>query len=351
MQLAIIGAGMAGLAAAQRLRTTQPDLDTVIIEKSRGPGGRAATRRLHGATFDHGAQYVKAPTPELAALLQQTLAHDTLVDIGLPVWTFDHTGAIAPGDAAQNDEAKWTYRDGLTRLAKELARDLDLRSETRLGRIELAEQCYTLYDEHGSALLSADAVLLTPPAPQTAALIAASALPATARSMLTAELDRARYRPCLTLTLGYAPVLRERPFYALVNTDKRHPLSWLAYEHRKPGRASGDQQVLIAQMAAGWSADHWDDPTPQLAEQISALLSALLDERLPAPQWVDRQGWRYALPDAGADFERLNSALPGLFFAGDFTAGQGRVHRAIEEGWRVAERIGAWHAQTHRSRP
>jgi hypothetical protein len=31
-----------------------------------------------------------------------------------------------------------------------------------------------------------------------------------------------------------------------------------------------------------------------------------------------------------------------LFFAGDYTAGQGRVHLAIEQGWRVAEVISAW---------
>lgn len=339
MELAIIGAGVAGLAAAHTLRQTRPDIAITVFEKSRGVGGRAATRRANGAVFDHGAQYVKAPTPELAALLQHTLAHDTLVDIGLPVWTFDRTGTIAAGDPAQNDEHKWTYSDGLTRLAKELSRDLTLRLGTRLGRIVLADNRYTLYDDQESALSSVDAILFTPPAPQTAALIAASTLPDAAQTAIGAELANARYRPCLTLTLGYDAVLRDRPFYALVNSDKQHPVSWLAYEHRKPGRTIGDQHVLIAQMAPAWSDERWHDAEPLLAEQINGILSELLDEPLPAPRWTNRQGWRYALPDAGADFDVLNSAQPGLFFAGDATAGQGRVHRAIEEGWRVAALI------------
>lgn len=343
MDLAIIGAGLAGLAAAQRLRTTRPDISVTILEKSRGVGGRAATRRLHDAIFDHGAQYLKAPTPELRALIQQALPHDTLVDIALPVFVFDQHGTIAPGDPAQNDDAKWTYSDGLTRLAKELARNLTVRPATRLSRIALADGRYQLYDDQDAPIGSVDAVLLTPPAPQTAALIGASALPADAQTAIQAELSRATYRPCLTLTLGYDAVLRERPFYALVNTDKQHPIAWLAYEHRKPGRAMGGQHVLIAQMAPGWSMEHEADPEPLLAEQIGALLGELLGEALPAPRWTNRQGWRYALPDGSADFETLNRIQPGLFFAGDFTAGQGRLHRAIEEGWRVAELIAAGH--------
>jgi predicted NAD/FAD-dependent oxidoreductase len=45
------------------------------------------------------------------------------------------------------------------------------------------------------------------------------------------------------------------------------------------------------------------------------------------------------LPDSGADFVALNGSDCGLYFAGDYTAGQGRVHLAIESGWRAAVEI------------
>jgi hypothetical protein len=35
----------------------------------------------------------------------------------------------------------------------------------------------------------------------------------------------------------------------------------------------------------------------------------------------------------------LNGTASGLYFAGDFCVGQGRVHLAIENGWQVAELI------------
>lgn len=339
MKLAIIGAGVAGLAAAHNLCRSQSAIEIIVFEKSRGLGGRAATRRLHGATFDHGAQYIKAPTPELEALLRNRSAQDTLRDIGLPVWTFDQHSQIAEGDPAQNSEPKWTYSDGITRIAKELAQGLDIRLQTRVRRIGHANGSYILFDQQDAIVGVADAVLFTPPAPQTHDLIAASALPNAAQEIVLAELARVSYRPCLSVTLGYPSQLQPHPFYALVNSDRQHPISWLAYEHLKPGRSSGDQHVVIAQMAPEWSANHWDDALPQLTEQVAALASTLLDEDLRAPQWSDRQGWRYALPDGRADFETLNTAIQGLFFAGDYTAGQGRVHLAIEQGWRVAERI------------
>ncbi|HEY0739142.1 MAG TPA: FAD-dependent oxidoreductase [Herpetosiphonaceae bacterium] len=339
MKLAIIGAGLAGLAAAHKLRHSQSAIEIVLFEKSRGLGGRAATRRLHSATFDHGAQYIKAPTPELEALLREGTAQETLRDIGLPVWTFDQHNQIAEGDPEQNSDPKWTYSDGITRIAKELAQGLDIRRQLRIGHIAQANGSYILFDEQDAIVGVADAVLLTPPAPQTHDLIAASALPKAAQEVVLAELARVSYRPCLTVTLGYPPKLHPRPFYALVNTDRQHPISWLAYEHLKPGRASSDQHVVIAQMAPEWSTSHWNDNLSQLTEQVAALVSALLDEDLGAPLWGDRQGWRYALPDGCADFDTLNSAIRGLFFAGDYTAGQGRVHLAIEQGWRVAEKI------------
>ncbi|MFO8005299.1 NAD(P)-binding protein [Thioalkalivibrio sp.] len=58
MKIAIIGAGRAGLSAANRLR--EAGADCTVFEKSRGLGGRMATRRVGSLQFDHGAQYFTA---------------------------------------------------------------------------------------------------------------------------------------------------------------------------------------------------------------------------------------------------------------------------------------------------
>ncbi len=49
----IVGAGIAGLAAARQLQSAGHEVQ--VIDKGCGVGGRMATRRIKGARLDHGA--------------------------------------------------------------------------------------------------------------------------------------------------------------------------------------------------------------------------------------------------------------------------------------------------------
>lgn len=357
MRLAIIGAGAAGLAAARALRRLRPDLAITVYEQYDRLGGRLLTGRRGGFVFDHGAQNLRAPTPELARLLASELPAADLRDIGLPVWTFDRAGAIAEGDPAMNAEPKWAYGAGLDTLGQLLADELDVRRDARVGSLRqatddgrpasapgsaeqsLAADRWSLLDTRGQPLGAADLVLLTPPAPQTAEIVAASELGAGPKQTLLAELARVVYRPCVSVALAYdRPVAR--PFYALVNIDRAHPIAWLALEHAKgPQRCPPDHSLLMAQMGARWSAERWAAPDGELVAEAASQAGRLLGEELHAPLWSDVHRWPYALPDGGADLAALNRAAGGLFFAGDYTAGLGRVHLAIESGWRAADLI------------
>ena len=55
MRVVVVGAGVAGLMAAQSL--VKNGHDVVVVDKGRSPGGRLATRRIDNATLDHGAQF------------------------------------------------------------------------------------------------------------------------------------------------------------------------------------------------------------------------------------------------------------------------------------------------------
>ena len=104
MQVAIVGAGMAGLAAARALQAQQA-WEITVYEKSRGFGGRVASRRRDGYIFDHGAQVIKGPSPKVLTLLTEQLDASGLRQLDLPTWTFDGSGTISEGDSAQNAEA------------------------------------------------------------------------------------------------------------------------------------------------------------------------------------------------------------------------------------------------------
>lgn len=342
-QVAIVGAGVAGLAAGREL--ARAGHAVTIYEKSRGVGGRAATRRVEGFSIDHGAQYFKAPTPALQALVDELPG---AYDIREPVWVFNGTGQISEGDPAQNAEPKWTWPGGINALAKHLARELAVRQESTIASLRAADAGYELLNSNGTPLGSAEIVLLTPPAAQSAAIVAASKIDITVSQALLAALAPARYRRCLSIALAYQR-RPATPWYALVNSDRKHPISWLACEHFKPNRAPAEAGLLLAQMAPGWSETHWDElakgtyapgELPAAVREAHTLVQALVGAELGEPLWANAQRWRYALPDAPA------AELPhtqGLFLAGDFVVGQGRVHLAIENGWQAAQRIMALH--------
>ncbi len=344
MNLAIIGAGMAGLSAGRELCRRHPDLSITVYEKSRGVGGRVATRRRDGFVFDHGAQVIKAQDADIDRLLHAELPSEGLRRITQPVYVFHVDGTIAEGDPTLNAEPSWFYASGLTQLAKLLAAGLDVQREVRIASLRREEGTarWMLFDVNGAHVGTADAVLLTPPAPQTAEILALSDFDPVLRDTLVRELIHVPYRRCLTLTLAYDRPI-ERPFYALINVDRQHPIAWLALEHTKgTERCPPGHSLLIAQMSGHFSMQQWDAPADELAAAVIEMAGMLLGEDLSQPMWYDRQGWRYALPDGIARSELLNSTGTGLFFAGDYTVGLGRIHLAIKSGQEVAAAVEAW---------
>ncbi len=350
-RIAVIGAGVAGLAAAKLL--VRYGFDVTLYEKSRGVGGRVVTRYVNGCRFDHGAQVVKTPSTRLLQLVTTGVV-DGLAgayNISRPVWTFDADNTVAEGNPVQNADPKWTWTGGAVTLSRAMAAGLHIHYGARVHNIAATPRCYILHNAEGHALCEAEAVLLTPPAPQAAELIAESSIAQDLQETLLRLLTQVSYRRCLSVALAYArrPSV---PWYALVNSDRRHALAWLGCEHDKPEHAPATLGLMIAQMSTDFSITHWDDAEkgtygehgstlPPYMLEIHDYVQTLVGDDLGRPLWANLQRWRYSQPniDSSATFDSLNSTESGIYFAGDYIEGIGRVHQAIECGWRVAEQI------------
>jgi hypothetical protein len=336
MDIGIVGAGAGGAGAAYALRAH----DVTVFEKSRGLCGRAATRRRNDCVYDYGANYVKSGDDRVNRLLTETLDSDGLVDVPEPVYTFDADGTVREGRDA--DEHKWTYTAGLTQLAKRLLARTDaiVHRETRVGSLTRLADGWRLADESGTQLGRFDAVVLDPPAPQTAALLRASDWDAVVRDDLVAATAAVDYRTIYTCVLHYAFEL-DYPWYALVNPDRDHDCGWLSREELKPGHVPDGETLLVAQMSPEWSTRRYDDdPAAVCADAADAVAALLDDDSLADPDWTDHQGWRYALVDDGVDPAPVGAAeAHDLYCVGDWVAGESRVHAALRSGLDVAERV------------
>lgn len=338
--VAIIGAGVSGLAAAWRL--SQAGIHSVIFEKSRGLSGRAATRRKHGHHYDHGANFLRLDDPVVNHLIRHELPSDSLAEIPGDVHTFDASGNITPGDPSQNAVPKWTYRDGISSLGKKLLQASPLTEvvrETRITRIESVEGIWRASDQNGNPYGLWKHLLITIPPPQAIDLLRESDIAADRLKWL----DEIPYHSQFSFILGFDhPPLRNRDFHALVNSDGAHPLAWLSFEEDKPGHIGNGASIIIAQMSPDWTARHDDTPPESLVPEVAHHAGTLLQTALPQPDWWDSQRWRYAHPvrDSAPILDHLRSSAPhGLHFAGDGMVGKGRVPLAIKTGLDAAERI------------
>jgi renalase len=337
--VAIIGAGCSGLAAAHVLR--DHGYRVVLFETSHDVGGRATTRHRAGFTYDDGAQYIKHGTPASMALVTTRFRAPDLIDIGKPVWIFNQAGHIQEGDPQQNAEPKWSYRGGLITLARQMAHGLDIHLSTTITRLRQTDQGWQLFSGAEAIPGHFTGLLITVPASQAIELLKVSQFASALLPAIYEHLSVARYHPLISVALGYHPCPRKRPYYALVNTDKAHPISWLAWEHEKaPERAPADTGLFIAQMAPQYSLDHWHTPDAAITQDVATLLCRLIDEPLPAPIFTDITRWPAALPAAKVDADALNSlTLPlDLAFCGDAFVG-GRIYLALEHGMAVARQL------------
>jgi len=337
--IGVVGAGAAAAAAAFVIDSAAPEAAITVLEKSGGVCGRAATRRHGELTYDYGANYVKDDDERVVELLTETLDTDGLVDVTEPIYTFDADGEVAPG--RESDERKWTYRQGLTQIAKRLfgRTDATVARRTRVETLSREDGAWTLRDGDGGRWGPFDGLVLNPPAPQTAALVRDATWESPVREALVEAADAVEYRTVWTAVLRYEFEL-EVPYYGLVNPGKDHAVGWISREECKPGHVP-EGSLLVVQAGGEWSRERYDaDPAENVARLAAHAAEIVGDDRLAEPAWSDHQGWRYALPEERVARGPLASAeAEGLYCTGDWVAGEARVHAALANGLAVGERI------------
>ncbi|SNS17336.1 NAD(P)/FAD-dependent oxidoreductase [Tropicimonas sediminicola] len=306
IDIAIIGAGLAGLACARAL--TDAGAGVVVLEKSRGVGGRLATRRAEGGLqFDHGAQFVTSRQPGFASILHETGCAKRAAE-----WE-DGSGA-----------GHVVGVPGMNALAKHLASGLDIWTGVHARRVEPASVGWSIVTEMGE--WRCNKLVLTAPAPQAMALLGED-------HPLAEDLAAVRMAPCLALMAAFEPGA-PRPFPA--RRDPQDALAWIARDGSKPGR--GDAETWVAHASPEWSAEHLE----RSFEDIAARMLPMLCERIGADPGTAIHAvahrWRYALVTTplGRSFARDASAT--LYAGGDWCLGP-RAEAAWESGTAIAEDI------------
>ncbi len=316
-RVAVVGAGVAGLACARALRARGRTV--VVFDKARGPGGRMATRRDGAATYDLGAPAFEAEEPRFARQVR------LWANAGVVAPWSGRFGRLGPSGFIPQQPARvqWVGTPRMSALTRHLAHDLDLRTERRVASLVATGAGWRLRADDGADLGVHAQVIIATPAPQAVPLLA----PAPA---LAARAADAPYQPTWAAMLDFAgPV--DLAFDVARPTIG--PLALISRDAGKPHRPPGPRWVVHA--TAAWSAEHLEaDPV-----EVAAALAEAFARFGPAPARSVAHRWRYALPrHAPAAPAALWDADIGLGAAGDWLGGA-RVEGAWLSGLAAAEAI------------
>jgi predicted NAD/FAD-dependent oxidoreductase len=308
--IAVVGAGISGLLLARELKARGEDV--VVLEKSRGLGGRLATKRVEAAVFDSGAQYFTAKSECFAAIVAE--------------WAARGVVAPWPGGSAH----RWIARPSMNALGKFLAEGLDVRRESKVVMVQRAAGGWEVMIENQPAL-RVGRLALTAPLPQALALLQAGGvdLPAT----LAGELAALTYRPCLALLLTLeGPSAVPAEGVAL----SAGPVRWIA-DNTKKGISPGAAAAVTVHLSPAYSAEHYAKTEAELAALVVPGIAGFLGS--PVRQ-VTLQRWKYSEPAAAHAEPCVWRPELGLGLAGDALGGP-RVEGAALSGLALAERMTA----------
>lgn len=303
--IAVVGAGISGLLLARDLQARGAEV--VVLEKSRGVGGRLATKRVGPAIFDQGAQFFTARDERFSGIVAD--------------WRAQGLAASWPG----GDPARVIGTAGMTAMPKALAAGLDIQREHRVTRAVRHDcECWEIeIENHG--VIRAERLVLTAPVPQSLALLDAGVLP----PALAESLNQLTYHPCLALLCA-------------LNGPSAVPLEgiapgggairWIADNTRK-GISPGATGALTVHTTPAFAAEHYARNGDEVAALLEAELAPWLGESGVVTTTLHR--WKFSEPRATHPEPYVWLPELALGFCGDAFGGP-RVEGAAVSGLKLA---------------
>ncbi|MGQ0711094.1 MAG: NAD(P)/FAD-dependent oxidoreductase [Rhodoferax sp.] len=358
--IAIVGAGMAGIACARTL--LQAGQRVTVLEAESGVGGRMASHDSAFGSFDLGAQYFTVRDERFAQALQS--------DPGLcrpwsanAVRTLDEHGAVLPTPPEQDkagwvassshDNPTWTlpmalnsgmHWVGVPRMqsllqawAAPLQEQGCVHTGARVRGIEADPGARwrlhgQLADGSPRQWQGFDAVVLAVPAPLAQELLGSHA----PLRPLAQPLQAVRMAPGWALALAYAQAMQPGlntlgPQWNAARST-HHRVSWLARESSKPQR--GPIERWTVQASAAWSQEHLLDAPERVQAKLQRAFAEITGIHAQ-PHYAHTRRWAHAKTLTPLRQSHLWDAALGVGLCGDWCLGY-RVEDAFVSGLELA---------------
>ena len=324
-EVAIIGAGIAGCAAASHLRALHKRV--IVFDRGRHPGGRASANR---AGFDYGVPAFTADSPAFLERVRQWEQAGLVVP-----WQPSAKRWVSPGcnlEDIPNDQlpSEWVATKSLAGLfASELAQTQCVQN-VHVQRIEFSGDHWSLYDDADHCLGRAKQLLLAMPVEQ-------------ARRLLDESIQSAALpidRPTQPMSVPQWVSMLEFEEPVSHTADKidfsNHPVLAAAWsESRKPG---GEATKWIVHSQADWAQTRLKIERDTIAEWMFAAFKQAL-ERCPLIMSHRAHRWTFSRPREALSCGPIHHPYPPVTLCGDWCI-DGTFQGAWLSGIQAAEHLG-----------
>lgn len=300
---AIIGAGMAGITAARSLIAAGHNVQ--IFEKSRGSGGRLASKRSDMGQVNLGAQAFSTTDPHFLEELNS--------------WQ-------QAGWVERTDSSYWTGTPYMSALTRNLLGDINTHFACEIRALSHDSNGWLLHDQHEQAHGPFQRLIVAIPAPQAEVLLRNCA-PELAEQAAGVEMQ-----PVWMVALGFKQPIALTNNLELLNNQA------IAEVIHTPPSTEHPMQTLMLRASDQWSTQHVEDQREQVIDALTASFATLLDNPLPTADSVFAHRWLYALGALPKASTQLADVQRGLYIAGDWCA-YGDVYSAWHSGKQAAQQV------------
>jgi predicted NAD/FAD-dependent oxidoreductase len=266
----IIGAGLTGLQLAKQQQAAGKKV--LILEKSKGLGGRIATRRIDKMGFDHGALKLNPPDHFEKLFQELNLKPSTL-----------ENGIYLAG--------------GMNNLAKTMAAGLEILREKKVTQLKRMDDQWQLNCEDQS-VFTANEVILTAPVPQAIELLYASKI----------DLDKEHPIGKISYTKAIIVLAVMKKEIAEAFNLPNHKVFPMNLRKLHP-------RGIVVQFSPDFSENHFEKTDAEITSEVfNELKNSPIDQSEIEKYEVKK--WRYSLPLTIYQ-ERFLEVAPRLILTGD----------------------------------
>jgi renalase len=295
-KIAIIGAGIAGLTIATKLKNIA---EVTVFEKARGVGGRMSTRFADPFYFDHGAQFFTARTKKFQQFLEIYMKNNIVQE-----WK----GKVINFELGKKPSKRLWFEPHLiacpnmNSLCKEMAKNLNnIIINTEIAPLDEKDvNGWHIKNKQGELIGYFDLVISTAPPVQTVKLF---------EKYLPADnpMTRVKMQGCYSLMIGFNKKWDKSWIAAKVRDN---PIKWISINSSKPQR-NQDITSIVAHSRNNWAEEHIDDDVAEAQAFLLAKFQEISGIDCTNADYISSHRWRYAIVEetekSGCYYDKENN--------------------------------------------